>query len=77
MDRHANNARNVKLATVVRQFRPSRIERQLLAQVFEFVVATRSDGQQAAFDSMNQRHTADAPLAADKRGPHAVKRSAA
>jgi hypothetical protein len=38
------------LATVVRQFAPSRIEHQLLAQVFEFVVTVQHNGPPAAFD---------------------------
>jgi hypothetical protein len=38
------------LATVVRQFAPSRIEHQLLAQVFEFVVTVQRNGPPAAFD---------------------------
>ena len=38
-------------AKVVRQFVPSRIERQLLAQVFECIVNTRGESQPVACDS--------------------------
>jgi len=41
MERQAVVAGKAMLATVVRQFAPSRIERQLLAQVFECVVTVR------------------------------------
>ncbi len=41
MERQAVLASKAMLATVVRQFAPSRIERQLLAQVFECVVTVR------------------------------------
>ena len=37
MERRSNPAGSTRLASVVRQFTPSRIEHQLLAQVFEFV----------------------------------------
>lgn len=41
MERRSNQAESTRLAPVVRQFSPSRIEHQLLAQVFEFVVSVR------------------------------------
>jgi hypothetical protein len=39
MEGRSKSARNESLAAVVRQFNPSRIERELLAQAFEVVVA--------------------------------------
>jgi len=44
MDGLPKNASNVKTGLVVRQFAPSRIERQLLAQVFELVCGQPKDG---------------------------------
>jgi len=41
MDRRGKSAGSAAIALVVRQFSPSRIERQLLTQVFECVVAGR------------------------------------
>jgi hypothetical protein len=38
MERQARVAGKAALAMVVREFSPSRIERQLLSQVFEYVV---------------------------------------
>lgn len=44
MDRQTRVASKSVLAMVVREFSPSRIERQLLTQVFEYVVTVhRSD----------------------------------
>jgi hypothetical protein len=44
MDGLPINASNAMTGSVVRQFAPSRIERQLLAQVFELVCGQPSDG---------------------------------
>lgn len=43
MDGSLNSAGNAMAAMVVRQFTPSRIERQLLAQVFDLVCDQRCD----------------------------------
>jgi hypothetical protein len=43
MDVSLNSAGNAMAALVVRQFAPSRIERQLLAQVFDLVCDQRCD----------------------------------
>ena len=43
MDGSFNRAGNAMAALVVRQFTPSRIERQLLAQVFDLVCDQRCD----------------------------------
>lgn len=45
MDGVLNHASKGMTASVVRQFAPSRIERQLLAQVFELVCGQRSEGK--------------------------------
>lgn len=43
MDRRGTSASKAAMALIVRQFLPSRIERQLLTQVFECVVTPRRD----------------------------------
>ncbi len=43
MDRPLSNAGTALTAVVIRQFTPSRIERQLLAQAFELVCDSRSE----------------------------------
>jgi len=60
MERRSNRAGSAMLASVVRQFTPSRIEHQLLGQVFESVVTLRRHGQPAAFDSLDDREPAEA-----------------
>ena len=47
MDGSFNHAGNAVTATVVRQFTPSRIERQLLAHVFELVCARQCDVEES------------------------------
>jgi hypothetical protein len=47
MERQARVASNALLAMVVREFSPSRIERQLLTHVFEYVVTVhRADNSE-------------------------------
>lgn len=46
MDRRGKSASDAAIALVVRQFLPSRIERQLLTQVFECVVARRREAHE-------------------------------
>ena len=55
MDESVNRAGNAVGAVVVRQFTPSRIESQLLAQVFELVCARQCDVEESRFT----RHLAD------------------
>ena len=50
MDRRRKSASNAAIALVVRQFSPSRIERQLLTQVFECVVVRRCEANVMAAD---------------------------
>jgi hypothetical protein len=51
MERRSNHPKDAMLASLIRQFAPSRLEHQLLAQVFESVVAVRRRGQPATLDS--------------------------
>jgi hypothetical protein len=46
MDRRGKSASKAAVALVVRQFSPSRIERQLLTQVFECLVARRREAHE-------------------------------
>lgn len=55
MERRLNRASSAMLASVVRQFAPSRIEQQLLGQVFEFVVTLRRHGQPTQFDPLDDQ----------------------
>lgn len=43
MDGPSSNAGNALTAVVIRQFTPSRIERQLIAQAFELVCSQRGE----------------------------------
>lgn len=45
MDSPSGKAGNALTAVVLRQFTPSRIERQLLAQVFELVCGSRCEAK--------------------------------
>ena len=56
MDGSLNRAGNAMAALVVRQFTPSRIERQLLAQVFDLVC-----GQQCAMNESRSTGRSAAP----------------
>lgn len=53
MDRRGKSASNAAIALVVRQFSPSRIERQLLTQVFECVVAKRREAHKVVADGVD------------------------
>ena len=77
MERRSNQADGTRLASVVRQFTPSRIEHQLLAQVFEFVVSARRQGQPAAFDSVDDQQPSEELQRADGRTSCGTARSAA
>jgi hypothetical protein len=60
MERRSNRAGGAMLASVVRQFTPSRIEQQLLGQVFESVMTLRRHSQPSAFDSVDDRESDEA-----------------
>ena len=53
MDGSSKHAGNAMPATVVRQFTPSRIERQLLAQAFELVCGPRWEAEDSACEDQN------------------------
>lgn len=77
MERQAVVASKAMLAAVVRQFAPSRIERQLLTQVFECVVTVRrSEGSE--FDELiGDPSSRDKPAEGDDLAVTIVTRSAA
>lgn len=77
MERRSNRADRTRLASVVRQFTPSRIEHQLLAQAFEFVVTVRHQGQPAAFDSVDDQQPSEELQRADGRTSRGTARSTA
>lgn len=77
MERRTNQAESTRRTSVVRQFAPSRIEHQLLAQVFECVVSTRHPEPPAAFDSVDDQQPNDELQRADDRMPCGTARSAA
>jgi len=77
MERRSNQSEYTRFASVVRQFTPSRIEHQLLAHVFEFVVSMRHPAHSAAFDSGDARQPYDELRLADGRISHGTGRSAA
>ena len=77
MERHARNASTVMLATVARQFVPSRIERELLAQVFEFVVTERHPDRSAAADAFDAQQPKAAPRVSHQSIARLAARSAA
>jgi hypothetical protein len=57
MERLSKRVDSTRLSSVVRQFSPSRVEHQLLAQVFEFVVSARCSGRPAAFGCVDARES--------------------
>ena len=76
MDRRGKFAGSAVIALVVRQFSPSRIERQLLTQVFEYVVASQCAGHPVGVAAENP-DTQEVLRFADTNSSHQVKRSAA
>lgn len=77
MERHSNHAGSAMLASVVRQFTPSRIEHQLLGQVFEFVVPLRRHGQPATLDPLDDQQPGETRRLLNGGISHAKERSAA
>jgi hypothetical protein len=57
MDRQFQTKGNNKLAIVARQFMPCRIERQLLTQVFRFLLANDRESQQDTANSYDHQVT--------------------
>jgi hypothetical protein len=77
MERRSRPSGNTRLSSVVRQFTPSRIELQLLAQVFEIVVSVRCPLLLAAADSVPDRHSNVESQGTDGKPLHGRPRSAA
>lgn len=57
MDDCFNRAGSAVTAAVVRQFTPSRIERELLAQVFELVCGQRSEADESHWSGQHTVET--------------------
>jgi hypothetical protein len=65
------------LATVTRQFIPSRIERELLARVFEFVVIERDPDRSTTADAFDAQQPKVAPCVSNPSIARLAARSAA
>lgn len=77
MDRRARQAGSSMLASVVRQFIPSRIERQLLTQVFDVVVAVPRQVEPSAWDpEEDQPPNTSSRLAEGRVSCHTQRRAA-
>lgn len=77
MERHARDASKAMLATVIRQFVPSRIERELLAQVFESVVTERHSDRRTAADAFDAQQANVEPRVSNQNMARLAARSAA
>lgn len=77
MERRSKRLDSTRLSSVERQFSPSRVEHQLLAQVFEFVVSPRCSGRRATSDFVDDRQSNDERQHTDGRSFHGNARSAA
>ena len=77
MERRSNQAESPRPASMVRQFSPSRIEHQLLAQVFEFLVSVRRMGRPEAFGPVDDRPLSEERQCAGGRTTRGSTRSAA
>lgn len=77
MERLSKRVDSTRLSSVVRQFSPSRVEDQLLAQVFEFVVSPRCSGRPAAFGCVDVRESNEEQQRAYVKPLHDTARNAA
>ena len=77
MDRREKSASDAATALIVRQFSPSRIEHQLLTQVFECVVATRRDTHEVAGNGVDDLVTNEVSRLAETTSSREATRSAA
>lgn len=68
MDGPSSKAGNAPTAVVIRQFTPSRIERQLLAQVFELVC-----GSQCELESSHSAALSTSPTSGVSAGEQAIE----
>ena len=76
MDCRRKSASNAAIALVVRQFAPSRIERQLLTQVFECVVARRCEANEMVAADRRDPTMQEVSRLADTTSSHRTIRSA-
>lgn len=74
MERQPKRPKSTQFSSVVRQFRPSRVERQLLAQVFECIVSAQ---QPTALSWADDRQANDEQHNTDAQSLHGKIRSAA
>lgn len=72
MDRPFNRAGNAGTAAVVRQFAPSRMEKQLLAQAFDLVVCERIETSNSTSSGL---HTATRESVGGPRSSNGVSLS--
>ena len=77
MDRRGKSASKAAIAFVVRQFSPSRIERQLLMQVFECVVTTQRDAHAMVRDGVVDQAANEVSRLEKKTSSRVATRSAA
>jgi hypothetical protein len=76
MDRRGKSAGYAAIALVVRQFSPSRIERQLLTQVFECVVTRRREAHTEVGDAGESNRHEESALAETTSSRKATRRAA-
>jgi hypothetical protein len=76
MDRRGKSASKAAMALVVRQFLPSRIEQQLLTQVFECVVTMRRDAHTLVRDGGRDPATNEVSRLAETTSSRVATRSA-
>ncbi len=77
MERQPKRPKSNQFSSVVRQFRPSRVEQQLLAQVFECVVNACCSRQPVAPSRADHRQANDEQQDTDAKSLHSKIRSAA
>lgn len=77
MERRSKRLDSTQLSSVERQFSPSRVEHQLLAQVFEIVVSPRCSGRRSKSDCVDDRPSNDERQHTDGRSFYGNARSAA
>ena len=77
MERQPKRQDSSRFSSVVRQFSPSRVEHQLLAQVFECVVSSSCPGRPAASDWADDRQSNEEQRCTDGKPLHSKIRSAA
>ena len=77
MERQRKRLESTQLSSMVRQFSPSRVELQLLAQVFECVVSARCSRHPSALDGADDGQSNDKRQRTDVKLLRGKTRSAA